>query len=69
MKHAWTILSVLCLLLAALFLLRADQNAAFVAATLGVLAWFINYRNRLSSTLIKEEEANEGEEDGGSDED
>ena len=43
----WSVVAGGCLLLAALFLLLNRMDAAFVAATLGVVAWFWNERNRL----------------------
>lgn len=52
MERAWIIASGLCLIAAALFLWRADLDAAFVAATLGVVAWFLNLRARLRKTII-----------------
>lgn len=40
--------AVACLIAAAAFLLTGQTDAAFVAATLGVVAWFINLRIRLN---------------------
>lgn len=36
---------------AAVFLLRGDLNTAFVIATLGIVAWFLNYRIQLKSIV------------------
>lgn len=47
MERAWTIAALACLLVAAAFYLRGNIDATFVAATLGVVAWFISLRNRL----------------------
>jgi hypothetical protein len=43
----WVIVSILGLGAAAVLLLTGQVNAAFVAATLGAVAWFLNYRSRI----------------------
>ena len=43
----WSVVAGVCLLVAALLLLAGRMDGAFVAATLGVVAWFWNERNRL----------------------
>lgn len=45
------ILSGVCILAAAFFLLRGDLNTAFVIATLGFVAWFLNYRIQLKAIV------------------
>jgi hypothetical protein len=52
MERAWIIVSGFCLVAAAVFLWRAHLDAAFVAATLGVIAWFLGLRDRLRKTII-----------------
>lgn len=52
MERAWIIVSGLCLIVAAAFLWRANFDVAFVAATLGVVAWFLSIRDRLRKTMI-----------------
>lgn len=49
----WSILAGVCLLAAGACLLMSRMEAAFVAGTLGVLAWFWNERNRLSPAGIE----------------
>lgn len=56
MERAWLIVATLCLVAAALFLWRAQadeayMNAAFVAASLGVVAWFLRLRTQLRKTI------------------
>lgn len=56
MERAWLIISTLCLIAAALFLWRAQVDegygrAAFVAATLGCVAWFLRLRTQLRKTI------------------
>lgn len=50
----------MCLFIAVVVLLLGRMDAAFVVATLGVVAWFWNERNRLRPSGI---EADEGYED------
>lgn len=70
MERAWIIVSGLCLIIAALFLWRANVDAAFVAATLGVVAWFLSIRDRLRKTMITAgDHAPNGESNGSGDED
>ena len=66
-------MSGVCILAAALFLLRGELNTAFVIATLGIVAWFLNYRIQLKAITnaadleqSNKEEITDGE---GSDED
>ncbi len=46
----------MCLFIAAAFLLLGRMDAAFVVATLGVVAWFWNERNRLRPQGIERDE-------------
>ena len=39
----------LCLVIASIFWWGGHMDAAFVAATLGVVAWFVDLRDRLIS--------------------
>jgi len=52
MERVWTILAALSLLIAAILLLRDNMTAAFVAATLGVVGWFMGLRDRLRKTVV-----------------
>lgn len=67
MERAWLIVSVAGLTTAAILLLWEYQNAAFVAAALGAVAWFLSYRVKLRGTIVKadatEDEAEVSEED------
>jgi hypothetical protein len=45
------ILSGLCILVAAFFLLRGELNTAFVIATFGIVAWFLNYRIQMKAIV------------------
>ena len=65
-ERAWTIAAVLLLIVAGALLWRNNLSAAFVTATLGVVAWFLSYRSQLRGDMDKETEA---EPDDESDED
>ena len=70
MERAWIIVSGVCLIVAAAFLWRANLDVAFVAATLGVVAWFLNLRDRLRKTMIAAgDHAPDAESNGSGDED
>jgi len=59
------ILSGVCILVAAFFLLRGELNTAFVIATLGIVAWFLNYRAQMKEIMVAAElkEKNNGYEE------
>ena len=38
-----------CIILAAALMWKRDFNAAFIVAVIGVVAWFLNYRNQIRS--------------------
>lgn len=52
-RQRWSLSAGLCLLAAAVCLLLSRMEAAFVAGTLGMLAWFWNERNRLRPASIE----------------
>ncbi len=52
----WIIVAGACLFIAAVFLALRRVDAAFVGATLGIVAWFWNERNRLRPHGIEAEE-------------
>jgi hypothetical protein len=49
-RHAWSLASAVCLIAAVPFLLTGRLEVAFVVATLGVVAWFLNLRSQLKPT-------------------
>jgi hypothetical protein len=51
MKVIWTAIAGICLVAAAVALWGQHLNAAFVIATIGVLAWFLRYRSDLKESL------------------
>lgn len=55
-RQRWSVAAGVCLLIAAVALLLGRMDAAFVVATLGVVAWFWNERNRLSPQGIENRE-------------
>jgi hypothetical protein len=46
-ERIWTIAAGVLLLIAAVFLWRNNLSAAFVSATVGVVAWFLSYRAQI----------------------
>ena len=48
MKTFWLITAGVCITAAAAFLLRDEYETAFVVATLGTIAWFLNYRCQIT---------------------
>ncbi len=53
-ERVFTILAGLFLLAAAVMLWRNNLSAAFVIATLGIVAWFLSYRAQLRAKLAAE---------------
>lgn len=64
-ERGWIFAAGVCLIFAAVFLARDNINAAFVAATLGCVAWFLNARNQLKRTIIPADDEVEVESDAG----
>lgn len=62
MKELWIILAAIFIASAVILLWLGHRDAAFVLATLGVLAGFMNYRWRLKKqiTAAEEKEADDG---------
>ncbi|MGI9107383.1 MAG: hypothetical protein ACR2G4_14175 [Pyrinomonadaceae bacterium] len=55
-RRYWLIGAAACLLAAAALLMWSHLDAAFVVATLGILAWFFDLRNRLRPPDIEADE-------------
>jgi hypothetical protein len=68
-ERGWIFAAGICLILAAVFLVRENMSAAFVAAVLGCVAWFLNVRNQLKRTIIPTEDEIDDELKDESDED
>ncbi len=56
MKYVWLTLVGVFVVAAATFLWWGRTDSAFVAATLAVLAWFLDYRRRLRQIVSDSEE-------------
>jgi hypothetical protein len=65
----WSVVAGICLLAAAALLLFGRMDGAFVVATLGVVAWFWNERNRLRPRGIEANERFRDEDEGFEDRD
>ncbi|HKP37037.1 MAG TPA: hypothetical protein VJT71_09270 [Pyrinomonadaceae bacterium] len=55
-ERVWSILAGIMLLVAAVFLWRNNLSAAFVTATLGVIAWFLSFRAQVRTRAATETE-------------
>lgn len=60
-ERTWNIISIIFLIAAATCLLLWHIDAAFVTATLGVMAWFLGVRDRLRSQIVNTVEPDEDE--------
>jgi hypothetical protein len=71
MKLFWMIVAGVCIITAAVFMLRRDFNTAFVIAALGMVAWFLNYRAQMKEIVDAAdlEQSRNGEEQDGEDSD
>lgn len=58
MQKVWIAVAVGGVLAAALFAWQGNFSATFVAATIGVVAWFLNYRGQLSAGFDAEQQEN-----------
>ena len=57
------IVTGVCILAAAFFLVRGELNTAFVIATLGIVAWFLSYRIQMKAIVdAADREQSNGEE-------
>jgi hypothetical protein len=52
-KTFWMIVSGVCIVVAAYFLLLRDFDTAFVVAVAGAVTWFLNYRAQLKEITAK----------------
>ena len=59
MKRFWMILAAAGIAVAAVFLLRGNVDAAFVAAALGAVAWFLSYRTTMKELTAADAEADD----------
>jgi len=60
-KTVWIIASGLCGIAAVVFILGQDYDKAFIAAALGAVAWFLNYRTRLRERFKATDETDEND--------
>ena len=56
-RWSWNIIAVVCLVAATIALLNSYIDAAFVAATLGVVAWFLEVRSKYKVARVEDDEA------------
>lgn len=63
MKLVWLTTSGVCVVAAAVLLARGNLDAAFVVATLGVVAWFLNFRRRMKDVIKSADDSENIQED------
>ena len=69
-ERLWMVVAGLCMVVAAVALLwRWNVEVAFVAATLGLVCWFLNLRTRLKKSIPTLDEDVDEEDFGEKDED
>ena len=59
MKSFWMALSGVGIVIAGIFLWRREFDRAFIAAALGVVAWFLNYRAQMRAITDAADRVNE----------
>ncbi|MFL6230047.1 MAG: hypothetical protein ACJ741_14845 [Pyrinomonadaceae bacterium] len=67
-RRRWSVVAGACLIAAVALWIVVGVNAAFVAATLGVLAWFWDQRNRYKALLPEDAGGSDTEVDAEDDE-
>ena len=63
MKTFWIIAAVLAAVTALVFAVRSEYENAFIAAALGAVAWFLNYRTHLREKLGDTDQTDETDAD------
>jgi len=61
-ERAWTIAAGVFVLVALVLLWRNKLSAAFVIATLGIVAWFLSYRTQLRAKISANDSSDDKEE-------
>lgn len=61
MKTLWLIVAVTLAIVAVVFMWRGNFDWAFVAAVLGVVAWFLNYRTQAKAFIAERDDDQEDE--------
>jgi hypothetical protein len=59
----WSVAAALCLVVAGALLWLGRSDWAFVAASLGVVAWFLNMRGQLHRRNVERDAARAGDSD------
>jgi hypothetical protein len=50
-KFAWLVIAGCCIISAAVLMVLGHFDGAFVVAVVGMVAWFLNYRAQVKSSL------------------
>jgi hypothetical protein len=58
-KTFWILMAAACGLVAAVLAVLRDFDKAFIAATIGAVCWFLNYRAQMRAIVPKTDEEQE----------
>ncbi len=59
MKTFWMVLAGIGILVAGIFIWRREMDRAFIAAALGMVAWFLNYRAQMKEITTAADQVDE----------
>jgi hypothetical protein len=60
-KFVWLTAAAVCIIGAAVFAGRLDFDKAFIVAAVGIVCWFLNYREQMKEVVRAADEKNEEE--------
>lgn len=58
-KSLWMVLAGIGIVVAGFFIWRREMDRAFIAAALGLVAWFLNYRAQMKEITTAADQVNE----------
>lgn len=61
MKLVWLSAAAVCIIAAAVFAWRLDFDKAFIVAAIGMVCWFLNYREQMKAVVKAADEESERE--------
>jgi hypothetical protein len=65
MERVWIIVATLCMVAAGVLLVRGRYDGAFVGGALGLVAWFLGLRARMTAANAQQENASNLRDDDG----
>ncbi len=58
-KSLWMVLAGIGIVVAGIFMWRREMDRAFIAAALGLVAWFLNYRAQMKEITTAADQVDE----------